>query len=923
MKKAKILSLILAATIVSTNIAVKPVFAAGGVDFNLSNVDTSKSASAIKGTYSVTNNGNETIKLSDVKIRYYFTSDSKNALQFNCYNADIKEGEYRSLTGNVTGKFVKMDEKAGNADTYLEIGFDSQAGNLEAGKTVNIDSSFNNTSWSSFNQVNDYSFNDADKVVVLVDGKVVSGTEPTPVKDDSSESTPAQVSVDLTLENGENANSLAPTFIIKNTGDEEVDLTTMKLKYFYTADGSEAETFNCYYAGTIDGEYINYTDSIDGKIAKLSTEVSNADSYIQIGFKDGTLAVGQSAKVQTSVNKDGWKDYNQSDDYSYGNSKHVAVYSNDKLIWGSEPDRTPVIVSSKLNKTSISVDKAKINDETVKITLNGNKFTGISGLTEGTDYTVTNGDTVVIKSEYLHTLTVGTSSLVFNFNAGDSQKLNVNVTDTTVENPVEKDAVITPVSVDYNKQDKADVDVTMTLNGNTLTSIKNNDVVLKAGTDYVQDGENVTLKQSYLDTLKEGEITKLNFVFSNGKIQTLKVNVIANTAVEDGLTISLPDVSTTGAGATITIPVTITGIDPDKDLNGCNFRLKYDTNVFDDVSVTPGDILVNPNKTFFKVLNKDTGIISIMYADSTGQELEAIQKDGLFMNINLKVRDDVTNTASKIEVAKEGTFVDINLEKYKINYKIGTITIGDGEVEVPVVTDSKLTKSVEEYNTKDKNTVEVGMILNGNELAEIKNGDKVLSKDSDYTVSGTDVNFTNDYLETLKEGSNVLTFVFNKGENAEFNVNVIKEDENTIVAGIGKLEASAGDTMTLPVTLSKAPSQGIANFGYRIKYDYKLIDVLGVEAGDAITNPEQNFINDVYVNKNDDGIVSVLFIDSSLTEEELIKTGGILTNIKLKVKDDVKAGTIPIEFNDDDHSFYDMDGNEIQVRFDAGSINVK
>ena len=70
-------------------------------------------------------------------------------------------------------------------------------------------------------------------------------------------------------------------------------------------------------------------------------------------------------------------------------------------------------------------------------------------------------------------------------------------------------------------------------------------------------------------------------------------------------------------------------------------------------------------------------------------------------------------------------------------------------------------------------------------------------------------------------------------------------------------------------------------------------------------------------------MVSVIFLDAAISEEETIKTGGVLTNIELKIKNDAPTGIIPIEFKNDDHSFYDLDGNEIQVRFDAGSITVK
>ena len=76
---------------------------------------------------------------------------------------------------------LKMDTAMEGADTYLEISFSSSAGTLAAGETVNIQSAFNKKDWTNYNQGNDYSFNDADKIVILINNKVVKGVEPTTI----------------------------------------------------------------------------------------------------------------------------------------------------------------------------------------------------------------------------------------------------------------------------------------------------------------------------------------------------------------------------------------------------------------------------------------------------------------------------------------------------------------------------------------------------------------------------------------------------------------------------------------------------------------------------------------------------------------------------------------------------------------------
>ena len=922
MKRLKICT-IMAAVAVASSLYTAPTFAAetsNNINLDLASVETNVSTNSVKATFGVTNSGDAAINLSDVKIRYYYTADNKKEQEFHCYNADMPT-PYKSVTASVSGKFVTMEKAMEGADTYLEIGFDSNAGTLEAGQTVNVQSNFNKKDWSNYNQANDYSFNNADKTVVLVGEKVVKGSVPstevvvTPT-DPTNPDTPVvnkDAKVEVSVSNGTGDNSLTPKFKVTNTSGADLDLTTLKLKYYYTADGDEAQTFNCYYAGTVGGTYQNFTGNVVGEIKKLDGAVNNADSYIQVSFNGGTLEAGQSMEVQASVNKDGWKNYDQTNDYSYNAGDKVTGSVNGKVIWGTAPVEGPVVPNAKLSVNSVNVDKTNLSDVIIDMELNGNVFNGIKGLVEGTDYKV-DGSKVTISKDYLGTLPAGTKNLTFNFDKGDAQTLKVNVTDPQ-QNP-DQDSLITPTSGDYNIKNKADIKVEMTLNGNTLVDIKNNDVVLKQGTDYIVNGSTVTLTQAYLDTLKAGQSVKLTFDFSKGNAQTFTVNVIQG--VEEGLVLTLPDV-TAKAGEVVTIPLTITGITADG-LNGCNFKIKYDPQLFENVTITPGDILVNPNKTLFKVIDASTGVISVMYADSTGKDAEAIVKDGLFMNINLKVKDTVKNATSRIEVTKPGTFVDKDSDKYVVNYKIGTITIGG---DTPIVVDPTISSAAEKFEITTPLDIKVGVLLNGSQLTGIQNGDKVLVQDKDYTFDGTTVTLSKDYLLTLPIGDSNFVFNFSNGKTAKLTLTVTKTDVPVVVptaAGIGQMDAKPGDTITLPINLTAAPEAGIANFSYRIKYDPSLVEVVGVEAGGAITNPEVNFLSDVYPDKK---IISILFIDNAMNDEETIKKAGGLANIKLKIKDTAPKGVMPIEFNNDDHSFYDINGNELKIGFTNGSINVK
>ena len=147
------------------------------------NEERADEAKEIHPRFKLINNGNTAIKLSSIKIRYYYTIDIEDKQQkFYCDWSDIGRK-------NVTGKLVKMSSSGKNADYYLEIGFDSTE-TLEPGSNIEIacrlgpDNSIGDGS-EFYNQLNDYSFNGTagdfiswDKATVFVSDFLLWGTEP-------------------------------------------------------------------------------------------------------------------------------------------------------------------------------------------------------------------------------------------------------------------------------------------------------------------------------------------------------------------------------------------------------------------------------------------------------------------------------------------------------------------------------------------------------------------------------------------------------------------------------------------------------------------------------------------------------------------------------------------------------------------------
>lgn len=67
-----------------------------------------------------------------------------------------------------------------------------------------------------------------------------------------------------------------------------------------------------------------------------------------------------------------------------------------------------------------------------------------------------------------------------------------------------KDSVVVDSSIDYTRTTKASVDAKVTLNGNTVVSVRNGETTLTEGKDYTVSADKITFSGEYLDTLEAG-----------------------------------------------------------------------------------------------------------------------------------------------------------------------------------------------------------------------------------------------------------------------------------------------------------------------------------------------------------------------------------------------------------------------------------
>ncbi|GIO11312.1 endoglucanase [Cohnella xylanilytica] len=129
-------------------------------------------------------------------------------------------------------------------------------------------------------------------------------------------------------------------FNIKNTGTSAVNLSGLKLRYYFTKDGNSALSFWCDYAQV-------GSSNVSGAFATVSPAKTGGDTYLEISFGSGAGSIaagGQSGEIQVRFAKSDWSNFNEADDYSYDATKtsfadwsKATLYQNGTLVWGTEP----------------------------------------------------------------------------------------------------------------------------------------------------------------------------------------------------------------------------------------------------------------------------------------------------------------------------------------------------------------------------------------------------------------------------------------------------------------------------------------------------------------------------------------------------------------------------------------------------------
>lgn len=155
------------------------VFASSTLKIQTFNSNTAATPNTLYPRFTITNVSGNSIALSDISIRYYYTKDGTQSQNFWCDWSTIG-------AANVTAAFVDVNPAVQNADTYLSLGFKKEAGSLAPGTSIEVQTRVAKNDWSNYSQTNDYSFNGTatqyvewNKVTAFVNGSQQWGTAPT------------------------------------------------------------------------------------------------------------------------------------------------------------------------------------------------------------------------------------------------------------------------------------------------------------------------------------------------------------------------------------------------------------------------------------------------------------------------------------------------------------------------------------------------------------------------------------------------------------------------------------------------------------------------------------------------------------------------------------------------------------------------
>ena len=686
-------------------------------------------------------------------------------------------------------------------------------------------------------------------------------------------------------------NAISGNVIVENTSGHEIDLSGMKLNYYFSNDNNVTEEFHCYYSGTINNVegYQNFTDKISGRFIDNSDTSDKSKSRVcEMTISDGKLPAGEKIIIKMSFNSQGWTGmFDQSNDYSF-NNKVVGVNgsSGGTIVNPPVEEQNPSVslnVTSYKKGTSSVVKAPTENGNLSSIKENGKVLSS-------NDYRKS-GANVIFKNTFLDSLNEGRHTFEFVFDNGKTvtKTLTIGKADTLKD----KLGVIIP-EVNANAGDTVDVPVKVKISKDTTAvgaSVKisntseytivgvedNDDELEKLGAsssfgNYISktesaltyvifdqgsfDGEYLlgTVKVKLNSNLAAGTKVKLNvsevlFGDSSGKKLDVDLNVgtinIGGSTTQDPTkddptkiegAMNLEVANVTGkVGEEVTVPVTLSdfksGLYP---IENYEFVTNYDSSKLEFVGVEGAGLTAKYSKLF---LTKDASNGSVKVQYLTEKANQIIESDGVICNLKFKVKNNASGIAkidlsdaalSYFDSKKGGAF------NYDTNINAGSVSIDTS------------TKDPTQDPTKDDPT----------------------------------------------------------------------KIEGAMNLEVANVTGKVGEEVTVPVTLSdfKSGLYPIENYEFVTNYDSSKLEFVGVEGAGLTSKYSKLFLTKDASN----GSVKIQYLTEK--EKQSISDNGVICNLKFKIKSN---GTAKINLSDVALSYYDEksgDADNYKVNIKSGLV---
>ena len=361
----------------------------------------------------------------------------------------------------------------------------------------------------------------------------------------------SEISASLTSFNSTKAeytSCINPKFKIANTGNDNIELGDVRIRYYFNSDSCPVQLFNCDHAAiTGAAGYKAINGLVEGRFVNIAG-ADTADKYLEISFAEsaGVVPANSFVEIQARIYNSDWKSCNQSNDYSYNSEannytewENTTLYIGGKLISGVPVGRDGVLASSEVLLSNVEYILKSEDNLFVPFKFNNNKVLSVKNNNASLamdSYDVSEAG-IFLKADYLNTLNDGVYTIRVLFDYGNDCVLNLKVIDP--DKPIVYDPLIyasadvndvdvnVNVLIDHISDEINNFDMTIKFDSTKLkaTSVDAGSVVTDVtGFDYLIDNENGTIKVLFID-MSQSEI---NAIKENGSLFNIRFENIAS-----------------------------------------------------------------------------------------------------------------------------------------------------------------------------------------------------------------------------------------------------------------------------------------------------------------------------------------------------------------------------------------------------------